>query len=115
MIGLRYLPNVTTLEHYAEKCIGCSMCQQVCPHGVYATNGRRTIVKDRDACMECGACARNCPEGAISVRAGVGCAYAIIMGSLKGTEPTCDCGGSPSGGGVETTTCGGSGSPSCCG
>jgi hypothetical protein len=42
--------------------------------------------------MECGACAMNCAPGAITVRAGVGCAAAVITGALRGTEPTCDCG-----------------------
>ncbi|HEX3031965.1 MAG TPA: ferredoxin, partial [Bacillota bacterium] len=35
----------------------------------------------------------NCPTGAISVRAGVGCAYAVIRGLLTGGPPSCDCGG----------------------
>ncbi len=41
--------------------------------------------------MECGACARNCPVDAIRVRAGVGCATAVIYGLLTGKE-SCDCG-----------------------
>jgi NAD-dependent dihydropyrimidine dehydrogenase PreA subunit len=52
-------------------------------------NGTAEIV-DRDGCMECGACALNCPEGALSVRSGVGCAYALLKGKLRGSEPTCD-------------------------
>jgi len=56
---------------------------------------------DRDACMECGACARNCPTGALSVKAGVGCAAAIIVGALRGTEPTCGCGSEGQAGGHE--------------
>jgi hypothetical protein len=42
--------------------------------------------------MECGACARNCASGAIAVKAGVGCAAAIIGGMLRGTEASCGCG-----------------------
>jgi hypothetical protein len=42
--------------------------------------------------MECGACARNCSCRAISVKAGVGCAAAIIGGMLRGTKGTCECG-----------------------
>jgi hypothetical protein len=38
----------------------------------------------------------NCPEGALTVRAGVGCAAAVLNGLLRGGEPSCDCGG-PSG------------------
>ena len=51
-------------------------------------------IRDREACMECGACARNCPASALSVKAGVGCAQAIIIGKLRGTAPDCGCGSS---------------------
>ena len=92
MIGSRYLSNVVTLMLDADKCSGCGVCAQVCPHGVLAvTNGKAEII-DRDACMECGACARNCAPAALSVRAGVGCATAVLTGMWRGGEPTCDCG-----------------------
>jgi len=91
MIGMRYLPDVVTLEYDETKCNGCQMCIIVCPHAVFSIENKRAKIVDRDACMECGACAKNCPEEALSVRAGVGCAYAIIMGTIKKTEPTCGC------------------------
>ena len=34
MTELRYLEDVVTLECNQDKCIGCSMCTVVCPHGV---------------------------------------------------------------------------------
>ncbi len=91
MNRLRYLPDVVTLEYDAAKCNGCSMCLMVCPHAVYVMENKRAKIIDRDACMECGACAKNCPEKAITVRAGVGCATAIIIGKLRNTEPSCGC------------------------
>jgi len=91
MTQLRYLENVATLILDREKCIGCGMCVEVCPHGVFAIEDKKARIADRDACMECGACAGNCPVGAIDVRSGVGCATGIIIGALRGTEPTCDC------------------------
>jgi ferredoxin len=94
MTGLRYLENVVTLQLDTGKCVGCGMCASVCPHRVLTVNGREARVDDRDACMECGACARNCPVTALTVKAGVGCASAIIHGWLTGEEPSCDCGGS---------------------
>jgi len=75
MTGLRYLEEVVTLQLDIDKCIGCGLCA-------------------RNACIECGACARNCPVTALTVKAGVGCASAIIHSWLTGEEPNCDCGGS---------------------
>lgn len=94
MSGLRYFKDVVTLELDQETCIGCGMCAVVCPHGVFAIEARKAQVIDRDACIECGACAGNCPVTALKVKAGVGCASAIIHGWLTGKEPSCDCGGS---------------------
>jgi NAD-dependent dihydropyrimidine dehydrogenase PreA subunit len=84
-----YLKNVVTLDLSPEKCIGCGLCLEVCPHDVFFLGTGKAALRERDACMECGACARNCPVEAITVRAGVGCAYAIAMGLLRGQEPNC--------------------------
>jgi ferredoxin len=91
MAGLRYLTDVVTLKLDAEKCTGCGLCTAVCPHGVFVIENRKARIADRDACMECGACARNCAFEAIAVRAGVGCATAIINGAIRRTAPDCGC------------------------
>ena len=88
----RYLKHVVTLAFDVEKCTGCWLCTEVCPHGVFEIDGEKAAITDKDLCMECGACALNCPSGAIEVNAGVGCAAAIINGWITGGEPTCDCG-----------------------
>lgn len=88
---LRYIKNVVTLKLDSQKCIGCGRCVEVCPHGVFAIRERKAQLNDQDLCIECGACQQNCPVSAITVRAGVGCASAIIKGKLKGTEPDCGC------------------------
>ncbi len=104
MGNLTYLKDVVTLELDKQKCIGCGMCLEVCPHSVFQMNGKSAQIMDRDACMECGACSRNCAAGAISVQSGVGCAAAVIN-SLLGREGECCCGpqadqtGSAKGGG----------------
>ena len=84
-----YLAGVTTLQFHPEKCTGCRRCTEVCPHGVFRMERKRAVITNRDLCMECGACRRNCGYGAIDVREGVGCAWAIALGKLKGTAPTC--------------------------
>lgn len=92
MPELTYLPGVTTLKLDRDKCTGCTFCTLVCPHAVFRMQDKKATMVRIDNCMECGACARNCPEDAIFVRPGVGCAYGIIAGRLRGTEPTCGCG-----------------------
>lgn len=87
----RYLRNVATLVLSDERCIACGRCIEVCPHGVFGMNEKKALIKDKDSCMECGACAKNCPVKAIMVDSGVGCATAVIMGWLTGSEPSCDC------------------------
>ena len=89
MPQMRYLADVVTLSLNEQQCNGCRMCVTVCPHGVFAIVDRKARIVDRDACMECGACAKNCESGAITVDSGVGCAVAIIIGALRGTEPNC--------------------------
>lgn len=87
----RYLRNVVPLELNEEKCTGCGKCMEVCPHNVFGLYGGKARIIDRDACMECGACSVNCPFAAIEVKAGVGCAAAMIAGVVSGNEPGCGC------------------------
>jgi len=70
MENFRYLHGVTTLQLDTEACVGCGMCESVCPHTVFQMKGKKAEIEDLDGCMECGACARNCPTGAIRVTPG---------------------------------------------
>lgn len=93
----KYLKNVATLKLEKEKCIACGMCLTVCPHEVFVLENKKVKIAKFNSCMECGACGKNCPTAAIDVKPGVGCAYAIIIGKITGTEPNCDCSGGNSG------------------
>ena len=93
MDGFRYMDGVATVRLEGAACIGCGMCEEVCPHAIFAVTEGRARILDRDACMECGACAMNCPTNAISVTPGVGCAAAILSGWLSGSKLSCGCGG----------------------
>ena len=86
-MGFQYLRDVVTLELNGEKCTLCGLCTKVCVHGVLAIEGNGIHILDRDSCMECGACAMNCPAEAVTVRAGVGCAWAIFAQWFK-KQPT---------------------------
>jgi len=88
---LTYLKDVVTLELNREKCVGCGICLVVCPHEVLSMNNGHVRIENRDLCMECGACARNCPTNAVTVRAGVGCAAAVINSALGRNASSCCC------------------------
>lgn len=82
---------LNTLRYDSELCIGCEMCIIVCPHAVFAMNGRVVHFVRPDACMECGACQLNCPTGAVMVDSGVGCAAAMIRAALTGKKEASCC------------------------
>jgi len=93
-----YMMNGKSLTIDKEKCIGCGICSQVCPHTVFefvphqeSASKTYAEIRNRDRCMECGACALNCPRGAITVKKGVGCAGAIIGSMFNGGVTSCGC------------------------
>ncbi len=90
MQEFRHLSGVSTLKLDERACVGCGMCEIVCPHRVMVVENHKAKVVDLDGCMECGACATNCAVNAITVTPGVGCAAAIIKTWLKGKQaPSC--------------------------
>ena len=91
MNEFRYLENVTTLKLDADACIGCGMCEVVCPHTVFEVGAKKAHIRDLGGCMECGACAANCPVQAINVTPGVGCASYIIQTWIKGKDAIIEC------------------------
>ncbi len=82
--------TLNTLRFDPALCTGCGFCVDVCPHGVFAKNGRAVKLVRPDDCMECGACQMNCPFGAVQVDSGVGCATAMIVAALtRRKQATC--------------------------
>ena len=108
---MTYVRNGETLALDRALCNGCGRCIAVCPHAVLAMVDQKAQIVDSEACMECGACSNNCETGAITVKAGVGCAAAVISGMIRGTAPQCGCGGGSSpadrhvGAGTQKTGC----------
>ncbi len=48
-----------------EMCIGCGICQEICPTGSITVDGVAMI--DQSHCIGCGHCVSECPKGAISL------------------------------------------------
>jgi ferredoxin len=91
MERMTYLKDVVTLTLDSKRCVGCGMCLLVCPRGVLGLDHKKADIVNRDACIECGACSRNCPVDALYVKAGVGCAAAVINSLLGRAASECSC------------------------
>jgi len=78
----------THVEVVSERCIGCGLCDIVCPMNVFALDetAGKSEVANLDACQACGACIENCPAEAIvnNFRAGMcSCPTCAIINGAK--------------------------------
>ena len=48
------------LLYFRDRCLGCRVCEQVCPNEVHVFDGGDHLV-DRERCSQCGACVDACP------------------------------------------------------
>ena len=51
-----------------DKCIGCTLCAQICPVDAIAFRPHERHEIDQEKCTRCDACRGVCPEHAIEVR-----------------------------------------------
>ncbi len=51
-----------------EKCIGCGICCEVCPSGVFVMSEEKATVMYPERCNGCGICVENCPVDAITLK-----------------------------------------------
>jgi pyruvate formate lyase activating enzyme len=61
--GIQSCPE---LFYYAEKCIGCGDCAQVCPTMAISMEPHPIVARQR--CNGCGVCARSCPSSALTIK-----------------------------------------------
>lgn len=51
------------------KCIGCRMCETICPGDLMVVGlDRKAYCRDPRDCWDCMACTKSCPKGAIEIR-----------------------------------------------
>ncbi|ADY73089.1 iron sulfur cluster binding protein (4Fe-4S ferredoxin family protein) [Desulfurobacterium thermolithotrophum DSM 11699] len=49
-------------------CIGCKICIEVCPMGVFVMSGEKAVVMNPEKCNGCEICVENCPVDAITLK-----------------------------------------------
>ena len=65
--------NITNFRVDIGKCIGCGLCEKVCPGGILHLNAERKCKMDEidsfgwNGCWKCEHCLAVCPKGAISI------------------------------------------------
>ncbi|NOZ73782.1 MAG: 4Fe-4S dicluster domain-containing protein [FCB group bacterium] len=84
---LRGVKN-TQIRIVPEKCIGCVLCDLVCPANVFGKNPmtRKYEVLNLDACQACGACIENCPTEAIENNFRTGVCSCPTCAVIKGVK-----------------------------
>jgi ferredoxin len=53
----------------AQKCVGCGICQDVCPAGAITVDEYARV--EKQICIGCGHCVQECPQQALSLRPSV--------------------------------------------
>ena len=65
--------NLANFKVDKDKCIGCGLCEKVCPGGILHVNTERKCEMDEidsfgwNGCWKCEHCLAVCPGGAISI------------------------------------------------
>ncbi len=49
------------------KCIGCGICEEICPNEVIALVDGAATLTNEDECEDCGVCVEFCEQDAIAI------------------------------------------------
>lgn len=60
------LSTESIVAYYAQKCVGCTNCVDVCPAGCHRVEGKIHRF-DRQSCTACGSCTEVCPQAALTL------------------------------------------------
>jgi ferredoxin-type protein NapH len=64
LIGSRRAP-AATLQLDSKKCVGCRLCEKVCPMNLTIISNEKTVANNGD-CIKCWECIAKCPRKALS-------------------------------------------------
>jgi NAD-dependent dihydropyrimidine dehydrogenase PreA subunit len=69
LFGEYVLNPYGTIQIELEKCIGCWMCIEVCPRGVYELNdeNHKVALMFPETCINCNACVHRCPVDCLHI------------------------------------------------
>ena len=60
---MKVIPNIDQ-----ETCMGCEICTEVCPSGVFIMGEGKAVVMYPEKCNGCAICVENCPVDAITLK-----------------------------------------------
>jgi NAD-dependent dihydropyrimidine dehydrogenase PreA subunit len=66
---IRLILGIERINLDASACIGCGVCQDICPVGAYRLDDqqRKSVMDCPSRCTACTACVMQCPTGAVSI------------------------------------------------
>jgi len=69
LTGVYRLGTYGEIQIDEECCIGCGMCEEVCPRQVYELHrsSKKARIVNPDSCVNCGACVKQCPVNCLKI------------------------------------------------